>query len=116
MVMNLTNSIMVFIFNPSLCVGNSSSGIKETPAFGCPFVNIGTRQRDRLRSDNVIDARYNKQQIIKAIDKCLYDDGFRLQCRKCKNPYGKGNAGRKVADILAGIKIDKQLIQKKITY
>ena len=42
------------------CVGNSSSGIKETPAFGCPTVNIGSRQLNRLRGENVIDVRYDE--------------------------------------------------------
>ena len=41
--------------NRVACVGNSSSGIKETPAFGCPTVNIGSRQEGRLRGDNVLD-------------------------------------------------------------
>ena len=41
------------------CVGNSSSGIKETPAFGCPTVNIGSRQDGRLRGENVIDVGYD---------------------------------------------------------
>ncbi|MCK4809402.1 MAG: UDP-N-acetylglucosamine 2-epimerase (hydrolyzing) [Candidatus Omnitrophica bacterium] len=99
-----------------VCVGNSSSGIKETPAFGCPFVNIGTRQKGRLRSTNVIDAHYNKKHIIVAVNKALFDKRFRARCKQCKNPYGEGESGKKIANILATIKIDKDLIQKKITY
>lgn len=99
-----------------VCVGNTSSGIKETPAFGCPYVTIGSRQRDRLRSTNVIDVDYNKNEIISAIEKSLYNKEFREQCNKCDNPYGKGDAGKTIADVLYKIKIDKNLIQKKITY
>jgi len=99
-----------------VCVGNSSSGIKETPAFGCPFVNVGSRQKGRLRSTNVIDAGYNKNQIIKAIRKSLFNKRFRESCKKCKNPYGKGDSAKKIADVLANIKIDKKLNQKKIMY
>jgi UDP-hydrolysing UDP-N-acetyl-D-glucosamine 2-epimerase len=40
-------------------VGNSSAGIKETPVFGCPAVNIGSRQQGRLRGDNVLDVPYD---------------------------------------------------------
>lgn len=43
--------------------GNSSSGIKETAIFGCPVVNIGSRQAGRLRADNVIDTQYDQDQI-----------------------------------------------------
>ena len=98
-----------------VCVGNSSSGIKETPAFGCPFVNIGSRQKGRLRSSNVIDAGYNKGQILKAIERSLFDRRFRDRCRRCGNPYGKGESGKKIANVLSSIKIDKKLIQKRMT-
>jgi len=99
-----------------VCVGNSSSGIKETPAFGCPFVNIGTRQKDRLRCANVIDTRYDKKEIIRAISKSLFNKEFREKCKKCRNPYGEGDTGKKIEKALANLDINKKLIQKKITY
>ena len=46
------------------CVGNSSSGIKETPVFGCPTINIGSRQEGRLRGKNVVDVDYNSANIV----------------------------------------------------
>jgi UDP-N-acetylglucosamine 2-epimerase (non-hydrolysing)/GDP/UDP-N,N'-diacetylbacillosamine 2-epimerase (hydrolysing) len=98
------------------CAGNSSSGIKETPAFGVPTVNIGTRQDGRLRAGNVIDTGYNKQEIMRALEKALYDKRFRAKCKRCKNPYGVGDSGKKIAKVLSGISINKKLIQKKITY
>lgn len=98
-----------------VCVGNSSSGIKETPALGCPAVNIGSRQQGRLRSTNVIDVPYDRDLIVEAVRKSLWDEEFRLQCRTCKNPYGLGNAGKKIAKILAEIPLDQNMIRKKIT-
>ncbi len=99
-----------------VCVGNSSSGIKETPALGCPVVNIGPRQNGRLRADNIIDVSYNRDEIISAVRKALYDKGFRKKCRKCQNPYGAENAGEQISNVLATINIDLKLLQKKITY
>ena len=63
--------------NRVVCVGNSSSGIKETPAFHCPTVNIGSRQKGRLRGCNVLDVPYNKEKILLAIQKCFIDEKFR---------------------------------------
>jgi UDP-N-acetylglucosamine 2-epimerase (non-hydrolysing)/GDP/UDP-N,N'-diacetylbacillosamine 2-epimerase (hydrolysing) len=97
------------------CVGNSSSGIKETPAFGCPTVNIGSRQKGRLRGDNVIDTDYDKLEIFNAVRKCFDDKEFRLQCSLTTNPYYLGGAGEKMAKILAETKLDKVLIRKKMT-
>lgn len=98
-----------------VCVGNSSSGIKETPVFGCPTVNIGSRQLGRLRGQNVIDADYNSQSIIDAVTKCFEDKNFRESCFSTDNPYYLGDAGKKVADILAIIEINEDLIRKRMT-
>ena len=98
-----------------VCVGNSSSGIKETPALGCPAVNIGSRQQGRLRATNVLDVDYDRDGILKAIRKALFDESFRAQCKSCLNPYGVGDAGKKIAQALAEIELGPKLIQKKIT-
>ena len=99
-----------------VCVGNSSSGIKETAIFGCPVVNIGNRQKGRLRADNVIDVGYSEGQIYNAIKKCLEDENFRKKCSRCHNPYYRGGAGKKITGILAKIPLNLRLIQKKLTY
>jgi len=98
-----------------VCVGNSSSGIKETPAFGCPTVNIGTRQSGRLRGQNVIDVDYQEDEIIKAIEFCLEDKNFRKKCFETNNPYYLGNSGEKIAKIISTVSINKGLLRKKMT-
>ena len=97
------------------CVGNSSSGLKETPAFGCPTVNIGSRQEGRLRGMNVVDAGYDRQEISSAIRRCLFDEDFREVCRTSENPYWLGDAGPKIAKVLAEVALDQNLIRKKMT-
>jgi len=97
------------------CVGNSSSGIKETPAFGCPTVNIGSRQLGRLRADNVLDAGYDADAIAAATRSCLFDDSFRAICRSVANPYGLGDAGVKIAKALAEVALDEKLLRKRMT-
>lgn len=98
------------------CVGNSSSGIKETIPFRCPCVNIGSRQQGRLKGQNIIEVGYDKNSIQKAIGKCLNDGRFLRAARSCKNPYGAGNAGTTICDIVAGIPLDARLLQKKMTF
>jgi UDP-hydrolysing UDP-N-acetyl-D-glucosamine 2-epimerase len=98
-----------------VCVGNSSSGIKETPVFGCPTVNIGSRQRGRLRADNVIDTEYSEDAIYDAVKKCLSDKDFIYQCKNTNNPYYLGGAGIKVAEKLAEVELGKSMLRKKMT-
>ncbi len=95
------------------CVGNSSSGIKETPVFGCPTVNIGSRQQGRLRGDNVMDANYDAEEIYAAVWRCLFDGEFRAICASTGNPYGGGRAGELIAESLATIDLDPKIILRK---
>ena len=98
-----------------VCAGNSSSGIKETPAFGCPTVNIGSRQEGRLRGRNVIDAPYDPNAIYEAIWKCLHDVDFRKISFGALNPYGVGDAGEKIASVLATIPLGEKVLRKRMT-
>ncbi len=97
------------------CVGNSSSGIKETPYFGCPTVDIGTRQDGRLASTNIIHTGYDATQIEEAIRRCLFDEKFVEECHSCKNPYGTGDAGKKIAAELARVELGHKILNKKMT-
>jgi UDP-N-acetylglucosamine 2-epimerase (non-hydrolysing)/GDP/UDP-N,N'-diacetylbacillosamine 2-epimerase (hydrolysing) len=97
-----------------VCLGNSSSGLKETPAFGCPTVNIGSRQEGRLRGENVIDSDYSADGIYKAVIKGLFDENFRKISREAKNPYSLGEVGPKIAHILASTPLNQDLIRKRM--
>src|SRR5688500_15274255 len=98
-----------------VCMGNSSSGIKETPAFQCPTVNIGSRQDGRLRGDNVIDVGYDCSAILQAVHRCLFDEALREQCRRAENRYYLGDSGPKIANVLATVPIDQHLLRKRMT-
>lgn len=98
------------------CVGNSSSGIKETLAFQCPCVNIGSRQLGRLRGENVIDTGYNDDEIYSACLRALNDRTFVESCKRSPNPYGEGNSGSRIADILATVNLGPEFYRKKMTY
>ena len=100
----------------SVIVGNSSSGIIESPSFHLPVVNIGKRQKGRERSTNVIDVGYEEREIVKAIKKALCDEKFRAKVKKCRNPYGDGKAGIRIAKILNKVEITPKLIQKRVFY
>jgi len=99
--------------NASVLVGNSSSGIHETPTMRIPAVNIGTRQQGRERAENVLDVSYESDEIQQAIRKSLYDEDFRAMVSKVKNPYGEGRSAEQIVQVLKGLKLRPDLIQKK---
>jgi GDP/UDP-N,N'-diacetylbacillosamine 2-epimerase (hydrolysing) len=80
-------------------VGNSSSGLIEVPSFAKGTINIGDRQRGRLKAESVIDCAPEQESITAALRK-LYSKEFQLSVGKVKNPYGEGGASKKVVKIL----------------
>lgn len=78
-------------------IGNSSSGIIETPAFHVPTVNIGDRQKGRLRSDSIIDCTEDTPSILKAILQAQ-DPQFRLSIQKSECKFGNGNSAALIAE------------------
>lgn len=96
----------------AVLVGNSSAGIIEAPSFHLPVVNIGLRQDQRERAENVIDAVPELDALRAAIDHALHDLSFKQQCASCINPYGDGIAGEKIVNLLATLPLG--IVQKQL--
>ncbi len=86
-------------------VGNSSSGIIEAPSLGVPTVNLGDRQRGRLRAASVIDCCETREAIAAAVGKAL-DPGFRAALDPSATPYGRLGAARLIRDVLRSYPLD----------
>lgn len=109
---NLGTQIYFNLMKYSLAmVGNSSSGIIEAPSFKLPVVNIGTRQKGRIKAKNVIDVGYSFNEILKGIEKATSKE-FINTLKNLKNPYENGNSSKKIADILEKIQLDQRLFLK----
>lgn len=91
-----------------MVVGNSSSGLYETPSLRKPTVNIGDRQRGRLRAASVLDCPPESAQIRTAIERA-----FALDCSRVVNPYGDGYAADKIVAQLLAVPDPKALLQKR---
>lgn len=100
----------------SCLLGNSSAGILEAPLLKLPVVNIGNRQKGRLHAENVVFVPHDKEQIIKAVRHAVYNQEYRNEVGDCSNPYGDGRSSERIAEIIAGVSIDKKLLIKDITY
>lgn len=97
-------------------VGNSSAGIIESASFQTPVVNIGSRQKGRPQSGNIINTDYDKFEIENAIRKSLLDEKYRKKLKSIKNLWGNGHSSQKIVRVLSGINLDNNLMQKQITY
>lgn len=80
-------------------VGNSSSGVIEAASVGVPAVNVGDRQRGRLRGGNVIDAGEGRDAVSVAVATAL-TPSFRKTAAGVSNPYGAGDASLRILDIV----------------
>ena len=94
-------------------VGNSSSGLAETPSFKIGTINIGDRQKGRIKASSVIDCEPNKDSILNSFEK-LYSKEFQETLKTTINPYGNGYASKKIVEILKNV--DLKNILKKSFY
>jgi len=94
-------------------VGNSSSGLLEAPSFHIGTINIGDRQKGRIKAKSVIDAQPNALSITNAL-KTLYSQEFQDKLKNIQNPYGKGEGSEKIIQVLKQSDLDT--IVKKSFY
>tara|TARA_B100000035_G_C21034686_1_gene570241 strand:+ start:3952 stop:5121 length:1170 start_codon:yes stop_codon:yes gene_type:complete len=98
-------------------VGNSSSGLTEAPTFKIGTINIGDRQKGRIKAKSVIDCLPNKASIKNALKK-LYSKDFQSNLSEVENPYGDGCASKYIIETLKTIKLENILKKEffKILY
>jgi len=93
-------------------VGNSSSGLIEAPSFALPAVNVGPRQRGRLRARSVIDVGHGRAEIAEGLRRALSRE-FRGGLAGLANPYGDGRSAPRIAAALAGVELGRRLLVKR---
>lgn len=98
----------------AVMVGNSSSGLTEAPSFRLPVVNIGDRQRGRVRAKNIIDVPCAEAAIVSAIERAV-SSGFRTSLRGMRNPYDRfrdGRASERIRDVLRDVDFSGEFLKK----
>lgn len=99
------------IKNVDIVVGNSSSGLIEVPLLKKPTVNIGERQRGRLRADSVIDCDEEERAIVLAIEQGL-SPGFKSILQNVVSPYEQENTSYKIKEYLKNVSL-KNILMKQ---
>jgi len=92
-------------------VGNSSSGIVEVPGFGIPTVNIGIRQKGRIRATSVIDCQTTENDILVALERAL-SAGFREEASQTVNPYHKPGTAQNILHVLKTADLSKIIVKR----
>lgn len=83
----------------SAVIGNSSSGIIEAPTLGVPTVDVGVRQSGRMRAESVLNCAPSEDEIVSTIRRAVSAE-FSEQCTDMTNPYGNGDAARRIVETL----------------
>lgn len=90
-----------------LVLGNSSSGLYEAPSFRVPTVDVGDRQRGRLRAASVLHCEPERGEIELAIERA-----FALDCSDVVNPYGDGEAAHRIVGALRDVLVRRIELKK----
>lgn len=101
--------------NAEFVIGNSSSGIIEAPCFGIPTINIGSRQKGRLKAQSIIDCEPIAEDIVSSIKKVLLPE-FKEVAKSAKNPYGDGDTSRLIVETIKYFFKEKKIDLKKKFY
>mgnify|MGYP005854592531 CR=1 FL=1 len=80
-------------------LGNSSSGLAEAPSFKVATIDIGDRQKGRIKAESVISCDPKKESILNSINWALTKE-FQDKLEHVKNPYGEGGASEKIVRII----------------
>ena len=80
--------------------------------FRLPAVNVGSRQRGRVRAGNVIDVACDRVEILNGIRKAV-SPGFRAGLAALANPYGDGHAAERIVRRLREVDLDRKLLVKR---
>ena len=94
-------------------VGNSSSGILEAPSFKIGTINIGDRQKGRVKAASILDCSPTSESISKAFD-TLYSKDFQNLLLRVESPFGDGGASKKIKQIVKTFDLSNVL--KKVFY
>ena len=86
-------------------VGNSSSGLIEAPSFKIGTIDIGDRQKGRIKTDSVISCLPKKRNIDSAFNK-MYSEEFQNTLDQVENAYGKGGASKEIVNIIKSVNLD----------
>ena len=114
---NLPRSEYLALLKHANClIGNSSSGIIESPSFKTPCINIGNRQYGRLRASNIIDVPKVSIASLNKAYKYSQSVLFKKKIKNIKNPYGDGNSSKRILKIILSTRKDNNLMFKKLTY
>ena len=89
-------------------VGNSSSGLYEAPTLHKAAVNIGDRQKGRLRAASVLDCAPEAGAIERTIRAAL-----KLDCSRVENPYGDGHSAERIVAALKSVPDPRALVRKR---
>ena len=85
-------------------VGNSSSGLLEAPSFKIGTINIGDRQKGRIKAESVIDCEAKKVEISKAFGE-IYSKEFQEKLKNVESPYGENCPSNQIVEVLKNVNL-----------
>ena len=109
------NSFLSLLYYSSSFIGNSSSGILESPTLNIGTVNIGDRQSGREQNKNIFNTTYKILSITKGIKASIKYNEINKH-KFLKNIHGDGKSSDKITKIIRKIKNFNKLLNKKTTY
>jgi GDP/UDP-N,N'-diacetylbacillosamine 2-epimerase (hydrolysing) len=112
---SLGNKLFLNLLKYSVCIiGNSSAGIYEAPFLKVPTINIGDRQKGRIKAKSVIDVQNDQEKIKHVLNRILVDKNYVKDITSGKYPFGYGNTSELIIQAIKDNINNSSLINKKL--
>ena len=105
------NDYLSLLAEAIILAGNSSSGIIEAASLNTPVLNIGERQNNRERNNNVVDVSIDSTEIHRGLIKL-----YKMQNMSFTNIYGQGMTANKITELLKDISLHPKIMEKSNSY
>tara|TARA_B100000768_G_scaffold147377_1_gene140836 strand:+ start:3580 stop:4719 length:1140 start_codon:yes stop_codon:yes gene_type:complete len=86
---------LTFLKNCQFIIGNSSAGVREAPYYQKPSIDLGNRQKNRNKSESIINCNFGINEIANAIKQSQNLNNFESPLA-----FGEGKSDQLFLDII----------------
>lgn len=109
------NQYFSIMKNATVFIGNSSSGVIEAPYFNLPFINLGERQKNRDKMNNIIEIGGETEEIVHIVQKILNEPEFRKKLYVEAKNYDQEDSSKKVVEIISKLELNDEFKYKSLS-
>lgn len=109
---NLRRNLFINLYRHAMFqIGNSSAGVVEAASIPIPAINVGSREKGRGNTKNVIFVEDYRHGLSEAIEKAMSRE-YRDSIKGMKNELGDGHSAKRAYELIKTVDFSKRILKK----